>query len=85
MTGTQPQFQEIYLVKSKTERVVMAPNAIQLRDFEPEPGMTIDVTDRNPHSMLANGGMNDLTKVIKFELTDAEYDTREGTVRAFLR
>ncbi|KAH0573264.1 Tubulin specific chaperone B [Spironucleus salmonicida] len=83
ITGTQPDYQEIYLIKSSTDRVMMKPDNIYLRDFDPEAGMEISVTDRNPNSLLRD--VNDTSKVEKFVLTDAEYDKKENSVRAFLR
>ena len=85
MTGTLPQFQDVWLERSAGDRVKLSPDSALLRDLGPEPGMALDVADRNPHSLLSNGGLNDVSLVAKNVMSDAEYDQREGTVRAYLR
>jgi tubulin-specific chaperone B len=53
--------------------------------FVPHHGWTIHVVDTNPHSLSAHGGLEDTRLVPKFTLTDAEYDAKPKTLRAWKR
>lgn len=44
---------------------------------------TIHVIDTDPNSMSANGWLEDLSKVQKYEMSDADYQKRDNTYRKF--
>jgi tubulin-folding cofactor B len=48
-------------------------------------GFTIHVVDLDPTSLSRDGGLDDVTGVAKYRMTDEEYDARENTYRAFKR
>ena len=43
----------------------------------------LHVLDRNPHSLSAHGWLEDVSKVKKYTMSDADYEKREGTYRAY--
>ena len=48
-------------------------------------GFTIHVVDTDPMSLSRDGGLDDVSGVQKYRMTDEEYDARENTYRAFVR
>lgn len=46
-------------------------------------GMQIHVIDSDPYSLSRNGGLEDVSQVKKYEMTDEEYDKRTNTLRAW--
>ncbi len=42
----------------------------------------IHISDLNPHSLSANGWLEDVSKVEKYVMSDEEYNKRANTVRA---
>merc|ERR1712232_1542496 len=45
-------------------------------------GMEIHIKDLDPHSLSANGGLEDVSQVEKYVMPDEEYDKMANTVRA---
>lgn len=43
----------------------------------------IHITDTDPHSLSANGWLEDVSKVQKYEISEADYEQRENTYRKF--
>ena len=48
-------------------------------------GMELHVVDSDPSSISANGWLEDVSKVKKYEISDEDYDKREGTYRKWMR
>jgi len=46
-------------------------------------GMTIHVVDTDPFSLSRDGGLDDVSKVEKYRMSEEEYDKREKTFRSF--
>lgn len=46
-------------------------------------GMEIHVLDHDPFSLSRGGGLDDVSQIEKYRMTDEEYDAREKTYRAF--
>ena len=44
---------------------------------------SIHIRDTDPHSMSANGWLEDVSKVEKYEISEADYRQRENTYRKF--
>lgn len=44
---------------------------------------TIHVIDTDPNSMSAHGWLEDVSKVQKYEMSDADYQKRDNTYRKF--
>lgn len=43
----------------------------------------IHIIDTDPHSLSANGWLEDVSKVQKYEMSDEDYAQRENTYRKF--
>jgi tubulin-folding cofactor B len=46
-------------------------------------GMRVHVVDTDPTSMARDGGLDDVSRIAKYRMSDADYDAREGTLRAY--
>jgi tubulin-folding cofactor B len=61
-------------------------NARTLGSLQFQTGMRIHVMDQNPYSLSAAGGLEDVSLVPKFKLTEAEYDAKDtNTLRSWAR
>ena len=43
----------------------------------------VHIIDTDPHSLSANGWLEDVSKVQKYEMSEADYEQRENTYRKF--
>jgi tubulin-specific chaperone B len=50
-----------------------------------ENGMEIHVVDTDPYSLSRDGGLDDVSKVAKYRMSEEDYDKRENTLRAYKR
>lgn len=50
--------------------------------YSPYDGCELHILDANPHSLSANGWLEDTTKVKKYVMSDEDYDKRENTYRS---
>jgi len=48
-------------------------------------GMEIHVVDTDPYSLSRDGGLDDVSKIEKYRMSDADYDKRDNTLRAYKR
>lgn len=48
-------------------------------------GMRIHVVDNDPLSLSRNGGLDDVSQVEKYRMSDEDYDKRKNTLRAWKR
>ena len=46
-------------------------------------GMRLHVIDGDPASLARDGGLDDVSRVEKYRMSDADYEAREGTLRAY--
>jgi len=53
--------------------------------YGPEDGFGIHCIDSDPNSLSAGGWLENVNLVKKFELTEEEYDKRQGTVRKWMQ
>lgn len=56
---------------------------LKLGYFSPVDGWTIHVTDLDPHSLSSCGGLEDVSLVKKYEITDEDYMKREDNFRSW--
>merc|ERR1740130_1325432 len=51
--------------------------------FSPQDGWTIHITDLDANSLSANGGLEDVSLVTKYEITEEDYLKRDGNFRSW--
>jgi len=59
----------------------MCNDDLKLGYFSPQDGWTIHITDLDPHSLSANGGLEDVSLVKKYEISEEDYNKREDNFR----
>ena len=59
----------------------MINDELKLGYFSPMDGWTIHITDLDPHSLAANGGLEDVSLVKKYEISDEDYNKRDDNFR----
>ena len=58
-------------------------DARMLGFYSPTDGCILHVVDGDPFSLSAQGGLEDVSKVKKYEMSDEDYNARENTYRKF--
>ncbi|CAM9894748.1 unnamed protein product [Heterosigma akashiwo] len=53
--------------------------------YSVESGMEIHVVDDDPYSLSRGGGLEDVSQVEKYRMTEEDYDRRSGTIRDWAR
>jgi len=53
--------------------------------YSPEDGWGIHVVDSDPNSLAATGYLENVSLVNKYEISDADYEKRDGTVRKWMQ
>eukprot|EP00696_Hemimastix_kukwesjijk_P002155 gnl/Hemi2/12643_TR4321_c0_g1_i1.p1 gnl/Hemi2/12643_TR4321_c0_g1~~gnl/Hemi2/12643_TR4321_c0_g1_i1.p1 ORF type:complete len:254 (+),score=90.88 gnl/Hemi2/12643_TR4321_c0_g1_i1:62-763(+) len=80
--GTDPEWQQLNLIDPDGNKQVMEADHV-FGFYAPQNGYRIRVVDLNPHSIARNGGLEDLSQVEKFEMSEEDYDKRQDTFRKF--
>jgi len=81
-TGTGSLFMHLTLLDFNGQVVAdMINDDLKLGYFSPLDGYTIHITDLDPHSMAANGGLDDVSLVKKYEISEEDYNKRENNFR----
>jgi len=81
-TGTGSAFMHLTLLDENGQVVAdMMDEELKLGYFSPVDGWTIHVTDLDPHSLAANGGLEDVSLVKKYEISEEDYMKRENNFR----
>lgn len=80
--GTSCCAQELFLRRGPGDTIFLHDDNLTLRHFGTCSGMCIHIKDNDPHSLSANGGLENVALVQKYEMDDETYDLRENTVRA---
>merc|ERR550514_2520565 len=81
-TGTGSMFMFLTLLDHNGQVVAdMVDDDLKLGYFSPMDGWTIHITDLDPHSLAANGGLEDVSLVKKYEISDDDYNKREDNFR----
>merc|ERR1711988_1665273 len=83
-TGTGSQFMHICLL-DENNRVVadLSDESKMLGYFSPMDGYTIHITDLDVNSLSAGGGLEDVSLVQKYEISEEDYLKRENNFRAW--
>jgi len=72
---------QLFLRRGPGDTVAMENEHLALGYYGAQHGMEIFIKDSNPYSMSANGALEDLSLVEKYEMDDETYDKREKSVR----
>jgi tubulin-folding cofactor B len=81
-TGTGSLFMHLTMLDFNGQVVAdMINDELKLGYFSPMDGWTIHITDLDPHSLAANGGLEDVSLVKKYEISDDDYNKREDNFR----
>merc|ERR1719440_332053 len=81
-TGTGSMFMFLTLLDHNGQVVAdMVDDDLKLGFYSPMDGYTIHITDLDPHSMSANGGLEDVSLVKKYEISEDDYNKREDNFR----
>jgi len=80
--GTGSEFMHLTMLDYNGQVVAdMYDDDIKLGYYSPEDGWTIHITDLDPHSLAANGGLEDVSLVKKYEISDEDYNKRDDNFR----
>jgi len=80
--GTSCCAQELFLRRGPGDTIFLHDERLTLRHFGTCSGMAIHIKDTDPHSLSANGGLENVGLVEKYTMDDDVYDQLENTVRA---
>jgi len=80
--GTSSCAQELFLRRGAGDTIFLHDENLTLRHFGTCSGMSIHIKDTDPHSISANGGLENVGLVQKYEMDDETYDSLKNTVRA---
>lgn len=82
--GTNPSAMKLQLKDQKGHLVAdMADDSKKFGYYSPENGFSVHIIDTDPTSASANGWLEDVSKVEKYVMSDAEYSKRENTYRKY--
>lgn len=83
--GTPPEFQTLILKNRGQVVCELSDDNRPLGFYSVEHGMEIHIVDSDPHSLSRNGGLEDVSQIQKYRMTDEEYDQRRGTLREWAK
>jgi tubulin-folding cofactor B len=78
ITGTKPQCMEVSYLGMVLE------DGKQLKHYNPSQYGTLDVVDHDPDSFAKNGGLDDVSQVSKYVMTQEEYEKRPNTYKKWV-
>lgn len=82
-TGTEPDHQTLQLLNGDVVVAAELDESKTLDSYAPADGMTLHVVDINPSSLGADGGLDDVSQVEKFTLSEEKYEARDDSFRKF--
>jgi len=85
-TGTFQRYQHLSFLDCGLKVLDVPPNQDSTRMlgyFNLQHGVTVHVTDLDPHSGSRNGAYEDTSLVDKYKMSEEEYNTRKGTLRSW--
>lgn len=83
--GTPPEHQILVLKNCGEPIAEMSDDSKMLGFYGVTHGMEIKVIDTDPHSLSRNGGLEDVSQVKKYRMSEEDYDKRAGTLRDWKR
>lgn len=82
--GTQPSAMRLQLKDAKGSMLAcMDDDSKKLGYYSPENGFVLHIIDVDPTSASANGWLEDVSKVQKYVMSDADYEQRDNTYRKY--
>ncbi|CAG9467762.1 unnamed protein product [Pedinophyceae sp. YPF-701] len=82
-TGTNASTMRLQLRDASNTPLADLDDARKLGFYSPEDGMVLHVIDLDPTSASANGWLEDVSKVEKYQISEEAYNARENTYRKF--
>eukprot|EP00297_Palpitomonas_bilix_P011230 CAMPEP_0113899418 /NCGR_PEP_ID=MMETSP0780_2-20120614/20014_1 /TAXON_ID=652834 /ORGANISM="Palpitomonas bilix" /LENGTH=272 /DNA_ID=CAMNT_0000891571 /DNA_START=184 /DNA_END=1002 /DNA_ORIENTATION=- /assembly_acc=CAM_ASM_000599 len=83
-TGTAVQHMDLVLKDQSNKPLVELNDDTKMLGFySPQNGYYIHVIDNDPHSLSKKGGLDDVSQVKKYTMSDEEYDKRENTYKKY--
>lgn len=80
--GTGSAFMYLTLLDENNQVVAdMSNDDLMLGYYSPMDGWTIHITDLDPHSLSAGGGLEDVSLVEKYQISDDDYNKRDNNFR----
>jgi tubulin-folding cofactor B len=80
--GTGSDFMHLTLLDDNNQVVAdLVDDELLLGYFSPMNGWTIHITDLDPHSLSAGGGLEDVSLVKKYEISEEDYLKRDNNFR----
>lgn len=83
--GTPAKFQELYLRRGGGDTIFLSEDCWTLGRYSAKSGMEIHIKDTDEFSISKHGGLEDVSQVEKFVMSDEQYDKLDNTVRAIKR
>lgn len=83
--GTPTSYQELYLRRGGSDTIFMMDDSRTLKYYGARNGMEIHIKDTDVHSISKHGGLEDVSQVEKYVMSDEAYDKLDNTVRAVKR
>ncbi|TDH71493.1 hypothetical protein CCR75_006497 [Bremia lactucae] len=85
-TGTKPDAMELLVLHGDGSVYACLDNdERRLGFYSVQNGMRLHIVDNDPFSLSRSGGLEDVSRVKKYEISEDDYDKREKTVRAYKR
>lgn len=81
--GTSAKNMELQLKDHQGAVTANMQDGHMLGFYSPSDGYTVHVIDTDPNSLSANGWLEDVSKIQKYEMSDADYAKRENTYKKF--
>lgn len=83
-TGTKPDAMELLIMRSDGSVFArLVDDQRMLGYYSVENGMRLHVVDKDPFSLSRSGGLEDVSLVEKYVISEEDYNKREKTVRAY--
>ncbi|ETV94842.1 hypothetical protein H310_11508 [Aphanomyces invadans] len=81
--GTKPDYMTLILKSGSTVIGTLDDERRMLGYYPVQHGMTLHVVDNDPFSLAKGGGLEDVSLVKKYEISEEDYDKRKNTVRNY--
>ena len=81
--GTKIEFMHLQLLRKGNLVCILEDDSKPLGFYSVQNGDEIHVIDNDPFSLSKNGGLEDVSQVKKYEMSDEAYNARSGTLREY--